>query len=83
MQITITVPDTLAKTVRRAARELRPDLADDLTAKQIAELITAEYWRTIVVEYAERQAELAGEASKWSTMAAARAAAVTDVAAIA
>ena len=79
MNITVSIPEGLAPVARKAAKELRPDLADEMTAKQIAETITRDFWKRLIVEYRERGAERTAQALNRDAIRAARELATADV----
>lgn len=85
MNITITVPDELEARFRKAVKSAFPDIdpTDTLNAKQLAEAATAIYWRRILIDFEEWEAERKAQPVHVSAVTAAREKATTDAAGIA
>jgi hypothetical protein len=58
--ISVTIPDALVPRMRRAINASFPgvDPNNTLTAKQVADKVTAEFWRGVLVEFEHESAEL-------------------------
>lgn len=84
MNISITVPDTLSAEFRKAVNDTYPDAdpSNAMTTKQVAEKITAEFWRRVYIDYVDRTSQEKAEADAKAAEAAAQAKARTDAAGI-
>lgn len=80
--VSITVPDALVPRLTAALRATFPE-HDALGVTAAFKAATADYWRGVLSEFEQRQAEKVAQAANSAAIAAAKAKAETDAAGIA